>query len=91
MIVGTTGSGPLEDNYSRRAREIAEEKIKTAKNLWEAMKHIIPSDEIFRREFEQATVSTQYLARYYLRVLNAIISNQTEELIVNPSEEKVNL
>ena len=31
------------------------------------------------------------MARYYLRVLNAVLSDQTDELVVNPSEEKVNL
>jgi hypothetical protein len=90
-IVGSTGSGPLEDNYSRRAKEITEGQITTASQLWEAMKHIVPSDDNFKRAFEQATVSTQYLARYYLRVLNAVLSDETDELVVNPSEEKVTL
>jgi len=55
------------------------------------MQQIVPLDDIFREEFARATVSTQYLARYYLGVIEAYQQGGTEEIIVNPSEEKVTL
>jgi Protein of unknown function (DUF1524) len=55
------------------------------------MQHIVPSDETFRQEFERASVSTQYLARYYLGVIEAYVPDGTKEVIVNPNPEKVTL
>jgi hypothetical protein len=91
LIVGASGSGPLETNYSERAKEVSDGTIRTASALWKAMQQIVPLDDIFREEFARATVSTQYLARYYLGVIEAYQQGGTEEIIVNPSEEKVTL
>ena len=64
MIVGRSGSGPLETNYSERAKGVSDKRIKTAKQLWQEMQKIVPSDEEFANAFKIASVSTQYIARY---------------------------
>jgi hypothetical protein len=69
LIVGGLGGGTLEAHYSLSAREIYNGSIKTAKQLSDQLKKIIPTDAKFQDSFSTATVSTQYLARYYLRVL----------------------
>jgi Protein of unknown function DUF262/Protein of unknown function (DUF1524) len=91
MIVGRSGSGPLETNYSDRARAISEGEIKTASQLWKGMQQLIPADAEFAEAFRLATVSTQYLARYYLGVIEAYKRSPTSEVIVNPNEERVTL
>ena len=56
------------------------------------MKEVVPSDRIFSEEFMKATVSKDYLARYYLRVLeNQYKGVQEPELVPNANEEIVNL
>ena len=90
MIDGSTGGGPLEDNYSRRAKDVTDGKIKTAATLYEAMKHIVPSDEQFRLKFERAFAPSPPVTRYYLRTLNSVLASENEHM-VNPSEERVNL
>jgi len=69
LIVGGLGGGTLETHYSLSAREIYSGSIKTAEQLGDQLKKIIPTDAKFQDSFSTATVSTQYLARYYLRVL----------------------
>jgi hypothetical protein len=92
LICGSGGSGTLESQYADRAKDISAGTIKTASALWKAVEAVIPSDVEFKEAFGAAAVSKQYLARYYLRVLEAKARNPAgTELIVNPSEEKVTL
>lgn len=92
LICGSGGSGTLEVQYAERAKDITDSKIKNSASLWKAMKAVVPSDDSFRDAFRHATVSKHYLARYYLRVLEAQHRGKTaRELIVNPSEEEVTL
>jgi hypothetical protein len=86
------GLGYLETQYSERAVEIRNAKIKTAKELMVAMKDVVPTDRMFREAFTNATVSKDYLARYYLRVLeNQYKEIREPELVPNANEEVVNL
>lgn len=92
VICGSGGSGTLEAQYAERAKEITNGGIQTAAALWQAMKSVVPSDEVFADAFSRATVSKQYLARYYLRVLEAQKRGPSgSELVINPNEEKVTL
>lgn len=86
------GLGYLETQYCERAVEIRNSKIKTAKELVTAMKDVVPTDRMFEQAFANATVSKDYLARYYLRVLeNQYKGAQEPELVPNANEEIVNL
>lgn len=91
MICGSAGSGTLETAYSDCAKKITEGTIKSAKQLWEAMKDKVPTDEEFESSFILATVSNATLARYYLRVLEKQNNSKEEEIIVNSNQNKVNL
>ncbi|WP_454624848.1 DUF262 domain-containing protein [Bradyrhizobium cenepequi] len=91
LICGSGGSGTLETYYAERAKEVTTKKIKTAKQLYEAMRSVLPTDATFLDVFSTATVSKVNLAKYYLRALEAQKNAKADELIVNPDTEKVNL
>ncbi len=44
LICGSGGSGTLETYYSERAKEVSARTIKTASQLWAAMKTVLPDD-----------------------------------------------
>jgi len=92
MVVGKLGSGPLESGYADRAQEVSSGKISTASQLFEASKGFLASDGEFEQGFAVARSSAQYLARFYLRVLEKQSSAAAgDELIVNPNVDAVNL
>ncbi len=92
LITGGLGGGMLERHYSEKAREVQSGAIATAKQLSKAMKSIVPSDGQFETAFSNARVSTNYLARYYLRSLEKQARGEAQpELVPNPNEEIVNL
>jgi len=69
LVHGGLGGGTLEKHYSDRAMEVGSGAVTTASALTSKMADVVPSDEEFKEAFSAATVSKQYLARYYLRVL----------------------
>lgn len=91
LICGSGGSGTLEVNYSERSKEVSSSIIKTAKDLYDAMKSVIPDDDRFKVDFSQATVSKAAIAKFYLRVLEKQQNAGEDELVINPDAEKVNL
>ena len=90
LITGTIGSGTLEKEFSKQAKLINEGEIKGAKELFESVKSLIPTDEQFKKAFEIASVSKAYIARYYLRKLEQAFRT-TSELEPLKSPEKVTL
>jgi Protein of unknown function (DUF1524) len=92
LISGGLGGGTLESYYSNAAKNVRAGKIKNTRNLIRIMKSIVPSNKQFEDDFKNARVSKNYLARYYLRVLENELKGKSEpELIPNPNEEIVNL
>lgn len=92
LIVGGLGGGSMERHYSEKAKEINNLQVTSSKQLVDAMREIIPSDAQFETSFSTARVSTQYLARYYLRALEKQMQNEPQpELVPNPNEEQINL
>jgi hypothetical protein len=91
LICGSGGSGTLETYYSERAREVSSGTVKTAQQLYDAMKAVLPTDEVFEEAFANATVSKNTIAKFYLRVLEGQNKAGEGEFIVNPDPEKVNL
>lgn len=91
LIVGGRG-GLLDRNYALRAHDIGQRRIKTAKELADAMADIIPSDRLFETSFAEARVSQVFLARYYLRALEMKVRGVKEpEFVPNDEEQSVNL
>jgi len=92
LIVGGLGGGTLEKHYSESGKAIRDNTIRTVQQLSEKLKKILPSDAKFKTAFSTATVSKQYLARYYLRVLEKEALGESDpELIPNDNVEVVNL
>lgn len=92
LITGGLGGGALEAQFSDRAKEISNGTISTKNDLKNAMEKSIPSDTSFRDSFKTASVSKQYLARYYLMTLeNAAKGEANPELIPNADTSAVNL
>lgn len=91
LVSGGRG-GFLDRHYGLRAQEIGTGKIKTANQLADAMLEHVPNDRLFEEKFWKATVSQGWLARYYLKTLDAVMSGETEpEWVANPETEVVNL
>ena len=92
LIVGGVGGGTLEKQYSERAKEVSEGRLRTARNLYDAMQGIIPADNQFESDFAVATISKAHLARYYLQALERQARGLSDpELVTNTNEEQVNL
>jgi uncharacterized protein with ParB-like and HNH nuclease domain len=92
LIHGGLGGGALETQYSERAKEISNKDITTTSQLLEKMRNAIPTDSQFLESFKTASVSKQYLARYYLIVLEKCVKGEEKpELIPNADTSAVNL
>jgi len=92
LIALRSGSGPLEHGNSERAKLVSRGNIKTAKQLFEASSTFIVSDNAFKSAFSLSTVTAQYLARYYLAVLETERRGKKgSELAVPHNSDLVNL
>jgi vacuolar-type H+-ATPase subunit H len=92
LVVGGMRGGQLEDAYGDRAFEVATSKVKTAKELFENLRSVIPSDGEFRSAFATARVSQHNLARYYLRAIENHLREQAQpELVPSKDTERLNL
>lgn len=92
LITGGLGGGALEVQFSDRAKEISEGTITTKNGIKDAMASAIPSDTSFKDAFRTASVSKQYLARYYLMTLEKSANGEDNpELIPNADTSAVNL
>ena len=91
LIAGGRG-GTVEATYSDAAKGIREGNVKSASDMRTAMHAIYPADANFQDAFAVATVSKDYLARYYLRALERSAAGEpSPEFIPNPNEEQINL
>lgn len=95
LVVGGGGGGVVEGHYAEAAQLIREGKIKTVKELTAKVIDIIPGDAAFETAFAVARVSQGYLARYYLRSLEAELSRSASrnepQWLPNDNELQVNL
>jgi hypothetical protein len=91
LIAGGRG-GLLDTNYAKRAHEVGEKKVTTAMELSRLMSDVVPGDTAFEAAFATARVSQNYLARYYLRVLELQVKEDPQpELVPNEDQEAINL
>ena len=86
LIAGGGGGGVLERQYGLRAKEISSKEIKTAEQLANRMKTVVPNDEVFRSSFEVASASRMYLVRYYLRAIELYLKEDPNPAFV-PNED----
>lgn len=91
LVVGGRG-GLLDRNYALQANKIAMGTITTARELYDGLKAILPTDSHFNSAFVELRVSKAYWARYFLRALEKQAKKQPQpELIPNDEENAVNL
>lgn len=90
LITGIIGTGTLEKEFSNQAKLINDGKIKNVSELKNSIINIIPTDEQFKRSFEIASISKNYIARYYLSEIEKS-SRTTTELGPIQNPEKINL
>ncbi len=92
LIYGGLGGGALEVQFSERAKEVSNGDISNTNELKEKLIRIISSDTQFKEAFKNASVSKQYLARYYLMTLEkAKRGEENPEFIPNADTSAVNL
>lgn len=93
LIAGGGGGGVLDKAYATAAKQVIDEEVTTTEEIYSALAAYIPTDERFRTAFETATVSQAYLARYYLRALEACHRSEsdTPELVPVQNTEVLNL
>jgi uncharacterized protein with ParB-like and HNH nuclease domain len=92
LIVGGLGGGALEQKYCDGALKINNKEISNSSQLLSFMKTSTPSDSEFKSAFQSATVSKNYLARYYLCALEMIEQGKDEpEFVPNSSNDVVTL
>ena len=92
LIVGGLGGGALEQKYCDGAVKINKNEITNTKQLADFIRTSTPSDSEFKAAFENATVSKNYLARYYLRTLEMVERGDDEpEFVPNSSNDIVTL
>ncbi len=90
LICGSGGSGSLEALFSTSAKNITAGEITSAQQLLDFNRASLPSDQRFGEVFSHATVSKNYLARYYLRTIESFASSN-QELRINQHHDDVNL
>lgn len=92
LIYGGLGGGALEVQFSERAKEVGNGDISNTEELKDKLSRAIPSDTQFREAFKTASVSKQYLARYYLMTLEkAKRGEENPEFVPNADTSAVNL
>jgi uncharacterized protein with ParB-like and HNH nuclease domain len=87
LISGGMRGGQLEEAYASKAHEVANGNIKTTKDLLKALSNVIPTDGEFQAAFSTARVSQHYLARYYLRAIEAHIRKETKQPELKPVQD----
>ena len=92
LIYGGLGGGALEVQFSERAKEVGNGEILNKSQLKNKLSRVIPSDTQFKEAFKTASVSKQYLARYYLMTLEkAKRGEENPEFVPNADTSAVNL
>lgn len=66
LVTGSTGAGTLEKEFSNQAKLINEGKIKTLSEFKDSIIKLVPTGDEFKNQFKIATISKNYIARYYL-------------------------
>ncbi|WP_437223539.1 DUF262 domain-containing protein [Planctomicrobium sp. SH661] len=87
LISGGMRGQRLEDAYAERSHEIMNGEVSSASGLRAKMIQVVPNDARFRSDFSRATVSKAYLARYYLRAMEAVERNESNCPELKPVED----
>ena len=87
LISGGMRGGQLEAAYASKAHDVVCDEIKTTKELLAALTNVLPADGEFQASFSTARVSQHYLARYYLRAIEAYLRKETNQPELMPVQD----
>ena len=90
LICGSGGSGTLENLFSTSAQRITAGEVVSARQLLDCNRGSLPSDERFKEAFSRATVTKNFLARFYLRAIESFTRGD-REFRVSQHHDDVNL
>jgi hypothetical protein len=92
MIAGSTRTGSVEEGIANAAHSIFDGKTSDAATLKTTLKALTPTDGVFAAAFENASVSSRKLARYYLRSMELAAKSEPEPWhIPNDDKSAINL
>jgi hypothetical protein len=92
LIVGGIGSGTIEQFYAAAAKRIRNGDIPDPAALAAEMKKHVPTNEVFKEAFSDASVTRGWLARYYLRCLEGQHRGESNPaLAVDDNPEEIDL
>lgn len=72
LITGSIGTGTLEKEFSNQAKLINDSNVKTLLEFKNSITKLVPTDDAFKSQFKIATISKNYIARYYLSEIEKI-------------------
>jgi uncharacterized protein with ParB-like and HNH nuclease domain len=90
LITFDTPGGTLEIQFSEQAKLITNGTITSHSQLKKAINHLIPTNDTFKKAFEIANVSKNFIARYYLSEIEKTY-HSTSEQETSKNTENVNL
>lgn len=90
LVTGSIGTGTLEKEFSNQAKLINEGNVKTLLEFKNSITKLVPTDDAFKGQFKIATVSKNYIARYYLSEIEKI-HHATKEQETSRNTEIVSL
>ena len=90
LICGSGGSGTLEALFSNSAQRISSGEVVSARQLFESNEGVLPSDQRFEEAFATASVSKNFLARFYLRAIASFLMGD-REFRIDQHYDNVNL
>ncbi len=87
IIASSTRSESVEKPLATTAKKVYDKQLMQASEIRNELNSIWPTDDEFKQEFAQATVSKAVLARYYLRSLELGWQKDPEPQFI-PSDDK---
>lgn len=84
LISGGMSGGQLDEAYGLKANDVVAKKISASTDLAQSLRDVIPTDGDFEAAFTTARVSQHYLARYYLRAMEAQLRKETDRPELQP-------
>jgi uncharacterized protein DUF262/uncharacterized protein DUF1524 len=92
MIAGSTRTGTVEEGIAAAAHKIYAGNVIDAAGMKGELRSLTPTDGVFAAAFENASVSSRKLARYYLRSMELAAKSEPEPWhIPNDDQTVINL
>ena len=92
MIAGSTRTGSVEEGIANAAQNIFSGKTADAATVKTDLRTLTPTDGVFTAAFENASISSRKLARYYLRSMELAAKSEPEPWhIPNDDKSAINL